>query len=168
MELESMYDGGYYPVFSFCMSFVYSFLCGFQPFIDTSWAYYFIMGIFLCQLLLLNMCPTTLASIVSRGGGHSNNAGTKQSSSSSNNEARYSAAVTLALPDIKMIKFDPDYDLHVRPNPQADGQPIDVYFSVNLRNVLQVKRIWYRSNHRTSISYFLYLWEQHISSSELH
>ena len=146
MELESMYDGCYYPVFSFCMSIVYSFLCGFQPFIDTSWAYYFIMGIFLCQLLLLNicfviMCPTTLASIVSRGGGHSNNAGTKQRSSSSNNEAHHSAAVKLALPDIKMIKFDPDYDLHIRPNPQADGQPIEVYFSVNLRNVLQVKQM---------------------------
>ena len=87
------------------------------------------------------MCPTTLASIVSRGGGHSNNVGTKQRSSSSNNEAHHSAAVKLALPDIKMIKFDPDYDLHIRPNPQAEGQPIDVYFSVNLRNVLQVKRM---------------------------
>jgi len=104
------------------------------------------MGTFLCHLLLVNMCflitcPTSLASIVSRGGGHSNNAGIKQRSSSRNNEAHHSAAVTLALPDIKMIKFDPDYDLHIRPNPQADGQPIDVYFSVNLRNVLQVNEI---------------------------
>ena len=102
------------------------------------------------------MCPTTLASIVSRGGGHINNAGTKQRSSSSNNEAHHSAAVKLALPDIKMIIFDPDYDLHIRPNPQADGQPIDVYFSVNLRNVLQVKIMIGATIKLVSVTFYIY------------
>ena len=45
----------------------------------------------------------------------------------------------MALPEIDNIEFDPDYNLHIRPEPDGDDKALKVYFSVNLRNVLKVR-----------------------------
>ena len=56
--------------------------------------------------------------------------------------------VHLALPEIDNIEFDPDYNLHIRPEPDGDDKALKVYFSVNLRNVLKVRLL---NNIHTSI-----------------
>ena len=38
-----------------------------------------------------------------------------------------------------LIELEDDYDFNVPPTPTQDGDPVQVFFSVNLRNIIQVK-----------------------------
>lgn len=46
--------------------------------------------------------------------------------------------VSLSNPELKLLAFNQNYDFNLPPPPEAEGQPVDVGVSVNLRNILQV------------------------------
>ena len=89
-------------------------------------------------VILIPLLACAVDALSSPGYKHVKLTTTKMSKTRRKNTMDSDATTKFGLPNVKLVHFDDDYDFHVHPKPENEGEALNIYFSVNLRNILQV------------------------------